>query len=937
MKSFLENLQGYAMLNLSGSGTRRRPVNLGRRPAVGTQEILNRSRRERERRAEERARELSTIIIQRYIRRYATVRFILFRLIQEEKYHGPVVLIFGPRLTKYLDDNAVYHILKSTQEYLRCCNGKFVNDRICEIIVSLQGTHQCLVTPLLKLINLQTPNTAHFLRSLKCHLNAGGVLEGECGQAASLILNEWHAQDELVLTEFWEIDAFTLNGPNEKILEFYIMISNLGIIPKHIETINNAGALANMCRAYSLTHNQKLATSIAFCLTMDNIDALNGLENKDFMRALYEKPFIHSLVHMARKLDLPEVDICNIMTLISVAPSEILKNTVIVILLGYKDFFQELYAYLFELKFDMQNKTVLACFSVFTQIMEMYLLISMDHELFSDNAIITLTQLVKFTNYLKDFVFNNFWELEANQRSRLLPDALKLLLRIYRRESKLEFCRNQEGPKYWSSDNSEFLKVNIYKILQEYEDLYRQFMEEKVDIYSGSDDDESLSKLEELNNLKYSILDKLRNKNALQFKRQLRKLEILLDAPFLIPFEERVDLFYMLIALDKQRLLLDSDHEILDMLMPWNPSGMSSRQSAVISRESVLEDAFNAFNAIGERLKAKLAVTFVNEFGREAGIDGGGITKEFLTSVTEEGFSEERYGLFEHNDNYELYPKSHLSSQELKYMFFLGKVIGKCLYDRVLVDVTFAEFFLKKLLNFGQRFASGFDDLQSMDFALYSNLAKLLNMTDEELRSLDLTFEVSDYNPVDKTVYTVELFKGGKHETVNKANVLLYVMKISDFKLNRSLFKAVYAFYTGFSLIIAPHWVWLFDSKELQMLISGEGKDIDLKNLRENTEYGGFEGNDLTVKLFWEILEEFTSEERLSFLKFVTSVPQAPLQGFQVLEPKFGIKNDGPDVDRLPTASTCVNLLKLPDYRDKELLRQKLLYAINAGARFDLS
>ena len=45
----------------------------------------------------------------------------------------------------------------------------------------------------------------------------------------------------------------------------------------------------------------------------------------------------------------------------------------------------------------------------------------------------------------------------------------------------------------------------------------------------------------------------------------------------------------------------------------------------------------------------------------------------------------------------------------------------------------------------------------------------------------------------------------------------------------------------------------------------------------------------------------------------------------------------GADVDRLPTASTCYNMLKLPNYRRATTLRKKLLYAISAGAGFDLS
>ena len=40
---------------------------------------------------------------------------------------------------------------------------------------------------------------------------------------------------------------------------------------------------------------------------------------------------------------------------------------------------------------------------------------------------------------------------------------------------------------------------------------------------------------------------------------------------------------------------------------------------------------------------------------------------------------------------------------------------------------------------------------------------------------------------------------------------------------------------------------------------------------------------------------------------------------------------------RLPTASTCFNLLKLPNYSKKTVLRDKLRYAINANAGFELS
>ena len=57
---------------------------------------------------------------------------------------------------------------------------------------------------------------------------------------------------------------------------------------------------------------------------------------------------------------------------------------------------------------------------------------------------------------------------------------------------------------------------------------------------------------------------------------------------------------------------------------------------------------------------------------------------------------------------------------------------------------------------------------------------------------------------------------------------------------------------------------------------------------------------------------------------------------FQELNPKFCIHSGG-EVDRLPTASTCMNLLKLPIYNSIELLRKRLIYAIEAEAGFELS
>ena len=90
------------------------------------------------------------------------------------------------------------------------------------------------------------------------------------------------------------------------------------------------------------------------------------------------------------------------------------------------------------------------------------------------------------------------------------------------------------------------------------------------------------------------------------------------------------------------------------------------------------------------------------------------------------------------------------------------------------------------------------------------------------------------------------------------------------------------------------------------------------------------------MRWFWEVVESFTDEERSKLLAFCTSCPRPPLLGFGALNPRLGVRFL-PEPGMLPSASTCFNLLKVPIYRTKQELREKLLYAISSKAGFDLS
>ncbi len=99
------------------------------------------------------------------------------------------------------------------------------------------------------------------------------------------------------------------------------------------------------------------------------------------------------------------------------------------------------------------------------------------------------------------------------------------------------------------------------------------------------------------------------------------------------------------------------------------------RQAVKIRRGHVAQDGFASLAPLGADLKKPLEILFVDQFGNvEAGIDGGGLFKEFLTSLVLEAFDTDK-GLWKATDAQELYPNPHTyatSGDQLVFYEFLG-------------------------------------------------------------------------------------------------------------------------------------------------------------------------------------------------------------------------------------------------------------------------
>jgi len=171
-------------------------------------------------------------------------------------------------------------------------------------------------------------------------------------------------------------------------------------------------------------------------------------------------------------------------------------------------------------------------------------------------------------------------------------------------------------------------------------------------------------------------------------------------------------------------------------------------------------------------------------------------------------------------------------------------------------------------------------------------------------------------------VRTVDLKPNGSQIPVTNENRAEFILRMSDYKLNQTTSAQTRAFFQGLSGIIELKWLRMFNQKELQQLIGGASIPIDLIDLQRNVVYGGgYDSSHPTIRMLWEVLQELDQDLQRKFLKFVTSCSRPPLLGFSELNPSFSIRRSGEEEDRLPTASTCVNLLKLPEYKSKELLK----------------
>uniref|UniRef100_A0A8C6RH58 E3 ubiquitin-protein ligase HACE1 n=1 Tax=Nannospalax galili TaxID=1026970 RepID=A0A8C6RH58_NANGA len=381
------------------------------------------------------------------------------------------------------------------------------------------------------------------------------------------------------------------------------------------------------------------------------------------------------------------------------------------------------------------------------------------------------------------------------------------------------------------------------------------------------------------------------------------------------PFKDRCEWFYEHLHSGQP----DSD-------MVHRP--VSENDILLIHRDSIFRSSCEIVSKANcAKLKQGIAVRFHGEEGM-----GQGVVREWFDILSNEIVNPD-YALFTQSaDGTTFQPNSnsYVNPDHLNYFRFAGQILGLALNHRQLVNIYFTRSFYKHILGI----PVNYQDVASIDPEYAKNLQWILDNDISDL-GLELTFSVE--TDVFGAMEEVPLKPGGGSILVTQSNKAEYVQLVTELRMTRAIQPQINAFLQGFHMFIPPSLIQLFDEYELELLLSGM-PEIDVNDWMKNTEYtSGYEREDPVIQWFWEVVEDITQEERVLLLQFVTGSSRVPHGGFANIMGGSGLQNFTiaavpytPNL--LPTSSTCINMLKLPEYPCKEILKDRLLVALHCGS-----
>eukprot|EP00800_Vazella_pourtalesii_P003218 TRINITY_DN1323_c0_g1_i3.p1 TRINITY_DN1323_c0_g1~~TRINITY_DN1323_c0_g1_i3.p1 ORF type:complete len:2260 (+),score=553.45 TRINITY_DN1323_c0_g1_i3:560-6781(+) len=309
-----------------------------------------------------------------------------------------------------------------------------------------------------------------------------------------------------------------------------------------------------------------------------------------------------------------------------------------------------------------------------------------------------------------------------------------------------------------------------------------------------------------------------------------------------------------------------------------------------------------------------------------------------------------------HKDRFILNP-TPLTYLEERLLMYLGMFIGVSLRANIPLPLDLMPIFWKQLLGL----VPDSTDLFDIDRITYNLTQQLFDIESEDFNSL--LYDIVEEEEVVPASEENSEFKGKQKKPSEFLKLMrklcgaslpkipifpqreLYATKMREAKLKEfACEKKVDAIKCGIAATLPIHILKLFSPEGLEFKICGSPK-IEIGFLMRHTKYSvGLLEGDKHIQFFWQVLKSFSQEEVRRFIKFACNLERIPSecpcsQGGEEIRhtPPFPMIIAAPDTkgtinldERFIRAETCIFQIKLPQYSTQEVMRDHLLYTINA-------
>ncbi|XP_035245722.1 probable E3 ubiquitin-protein ligase HERC1 isoform X2 [Anguilla anguilla] len=272
-----------------------------------------------------------------------------------------------------------------------------------------------------------------------------------------------------------------------------------------------------------------------------------------------------------------------------------------------------------------------------------------------------------------------------------------------------------------------------------------------------------------------------------------------------------------------------------------------------------------------------------------------------------------------------------MSEDHMVQFRFLGILMAVAIRTKKPLDLHLAPWVWKQLCSI----PLGGPDLEEVDLLSYRSLQSILHLDNSSIteENFPVMIPLDSFTAHSADGRLVPVVPGGHNIPLNFGNRNEYVERTLDYRLHE-MDRQVVAVREGMSSIIPVPLLSLLTAKQLEQMVCGL-PEVSVEMLKKVVRYRDITDSHQLIGWLWQSLEEFTNEERVLFLRFVSGRSRLPSNPADITQKFQIIKVDRP-INGLPTAQTCFFQLRLPPYTSQAVLAERLRYSIHNCPSIDM-